>query len=198
MKKIILSFFFAACILSFSFAQQKTPTILKGPADWGFERMDFPMGFAPGIKFSGFEEIRFAPGMFDTTSANYFTYAFVVCIEGQKAFQNADIKDFLNKYYKGLCISVGQPKKLSPDTSLVNAYVTDVPSESAASHISFTAVIPFFDTFSNGRKITLYLELNYLIKTEANKTYLTVLVSSSKDNKDIWNKLYEVKKEIVL
>ena len=196
MKKIILSFIFSACILTLSFAQQKTPTIFKGPADWGFERMDFPLGFAPGIKFTGYEEIRFAPGWMDTTSANYFTYAYVVCIDGQKNFQKADIKNFLDTYYKGLCISIGQSKKLTPDTSSVNAEVTDIPVVSGSGNTSFTAVLPYFDTFSNGRKISLYLELDYTIKTDANKTYLTILVSASKDNKDVWNKLHEVKKGI--
>ncbi|MFH0864775.1 MAG: hypothetical protein V1904_01175 [Bacteroidota bacterium] len=197
MKKILLTSVFIAGCITLIFAQQKTPTILKGPADWGFERMDFPLGFAPGIKFTGFEEIRFAPGMFDTTSANYFTYAFVVAIEGQKNFLKADITAFLDEYFKGLCISIGQQKKITPDTSQVNADVTEIPGATASSPFSFTATIPYFDTFSNGRKICLYLELGYTIKTEANKTYLTVLISASKDNKDVWNKLHEVKKEIV-
>jgi hypothetical protein len=197
MKKIYLTLvLFSACI-SLIFAQQKTPTILKSPADWGFERMDLPLGFAPGIKFTGFEEIRFAPGMFDTTSANYFTYAFVVAIDGQKYFQKADIKDLLDKYYKGLCISIAQPKKLTPDTSKVNSEITEVPGPNETATTSFTATLPYFDTFSNGRKINLYLEIDYTVKADVNKTYLTVLVSASKDNTEVWNKLHEVKKGIV-
>lgn len=186
-----------ACCISLIFAQQKTPTILKSPADWGFERMDFPLGFAPGIKFTGFEEIRFAPGMMDTSSANYFTYAFVVAIDGQKNFLKADIKDFLNKYYKGLCMSIGQPKKLTPDTSQVNAEVAEVPGATASTPPTYTAAIPYFDTFSNGRKINLYLEIESTVKADLNKTYITILVSASKDNKEVWNKLHDIKKGIV-
>ena len=97
MKKIITICFFISIIAHLQLsAQQKAATILKSPTDWGFERMDFPLGFAPGIKFTGFEEIRFAPGMMDTTKSDYFTYAFVVSIDGQKNLNLSDIKDFLN------------------------------------------------------------------------------------------------------
>jgi hypothetical protein len=195
MKRSLISVLLVFCI-ALVFAQQKPATILKGPADWGFERMDFPLGFAPGIKFTAFEEIRFAPNWMDTTSANYFTYAYVVSIEGQKNFLKADIKDFLNKYYKGLCIAMGQPKKLNPDTSKVNAEVTEIPGSNGAAATSFTATMPYFDTFSNGRKISLYFELDYTIKADVNITYLTVLVSSKKDDTVVWNKLHEVKKGI--
>jgi hypothetical protein len=46
-------------------------TVLKEPADWRFERLPIPPQFAPDIRINGFEEVRFAPGMFDVVS-NYF------------------------------------------------------------------------------------------------------------------------------
>lgn len=197
MKKLILTLILSACCIATIIAQPKTATILKGPADWGFERMEFPLGFAPTINFKAFEEIRFAPGWMDTTSANYFSYAYVVSIEGQKNFTKADIKNFLDKYYKGLCIAMGPPNKSKPDTSLVNAEVTEVAKTDSNSTAAFISTLPYFDTFTSGRKINLYFEIDYTIKASANKTYLTVLVSASKDNKVIWDKLHEVKKGIV-
>lgn len=197
MKKIFLTSVLSACCITLIFAQQKTPVILKSPADWGFERMDFPLGFAPTINFKAFEEIRFAPGWMDTTSVNYFSYAYVVSIEGQKNFTKADIKDFLNKYYKGLCVAVGPPNKPKPDTSLVNAEVTEAAKTDSSSTAAFTATLPYFDTFTTGRKITLHLEIDCTVKASSNRTYLTVLVSASKDNKTVWDKLHEVKKGIV-
>jgi hypothetical protein len=187
---VIILFFFSNAI-----AQQKTPTLLKSPADWGFERIDMPFGFALGIKYSGFEEIRFAPGMFDTTSTNYFTYAFVVSFDGTPSFDANKIKDFLDKYYKGLCISVGQPKSLTPDTSQVKA---DVQASIDNYGKDFIATVNFFDTFSNGRKITLYMEIEITAKLSSNKTYMTVLICPGKDNKVIWDKLHEIKGNITL
>ncbi|MEI9895532.1 MAG: EF-hand domain-containing protein [Chthoniobacter sp.] len=40
----------------------KNAVVLKEPADWRLETMSVPPGFAPDVKLSGSEEIRFAPG----------------------------------------------------------------------------------------------------------------------------------------
>lgn len=197
MKKILSTIMIIFCLSNMLKAQPKEAEILKFPTDWGFERMDFPLGFAPKIDYKGFEEIRFAPGMMDTTSANYFTYAFVVAIEGQKNIQKKGLQDFLDTYYKGLCISVGQPKKIYPDTALVKSEVKEMMGESSISPPLYSASLPYFDTFSNGRKILLNMEIEVNVRADKNKTYLTVLVSPSKE-KAIWEKLYEIRKSLVL
>ena len=92
-----------------------TATILKAPADWRFEGMPIPPGFAPEIKLTGSEEVRFAPGMFDTTSSNYFTCVLAIMAEGVSELGAADIQDFLEKYYRGLGTGVDRRKGLSPD-----------------------------------------------------------------------------------
>ncbi|HNW96831.1 MAG TPA: hypothetical protein PKK00_00305 [Bacteroidales bacterium] len=198
MKKIFFTILLMVNFSSLVFSQQQqpNPVILQMPTGWGFERINLPFDFAPEINYSGFEEIRFAPGMFDTTSVNYFTYAFVVCIDGKKNFQKDDIKNFLDKYYKGLCLSVGQPKKLTPDTALIKSEIKVVPS--ATELPIYSATVPFFDTFSNGRKINLFMEIESIIKTETNKTYLTILVSANKSNTEVWNKLHEVRNNMII
>lgn len=198
MKKSFLPLILFTITAVIAFAQPKQPTILMGPADWGFERMDFPLGFAPGLDFKAYEEIRFAPNWNDTASANYFTYVYVVSIEGQKKFNKAEIKNFLEKYYKGLCVAMGPPNKPKPDTSLIKAEVSDAPAADSSTTSGFVAALPYFDTFTTGRKINLRFEIDCTVKTAANRTYLTVLLSASKDNKTIWDKLHEVKKSILL
>jgi hypothetical protein len=39
---------------------EKHIDVLQSPEGWLKESFDFPLGFAPSIKFSGFEELRFA------------------------------------------------------------------------------------------------------------------------------------------
>src|SRR5262245_13172067 len=72
---------------SFGQGRNLTPTVLKGPADWRFERLPIPPGFARDIPWTGFEEARFAPGMFDTASSSYFCYALAITLEGAPAIQ---------------------------------------------------------------------------------------------------------------
>ncbi len=100
---------------------QPQATVLKEPAGWRFERLPIPPQFAPGIKLTGFEEVRFAPGMFDTSSDTYFTCALVIVVDGAPEFDQAAITDFLEKYYRGLSLGVGQRKGMKPDPAQMEA-----------------------------------------------------------------------------
>src|ERR1700720_3090400 len=114
-NQFLVGLFGLALSAAFASAQGPATTILKEPLDWRFERLPVPAPFAPEIKLTGFEEARFAPGMFDTASPNYFTYVMVISADGSPELGRSGIEDFLQKYYKGLSIGVGQHKGLTPD-----------------------------------------------------------------------------------
>jgi hypothetical protein len=202
--KTFRNFIFSGIIMLLSiqaFAQNQNSAalILKTPADWGFERYDFPIDFAPGINYKGFEEIRFSPGMMDTASAFYFSYIFAVAINDSVNLNEADIEDFLNKYYQGLSASVGKSKKLNPDTAQMKATVTNVPTPPNSSVKSYNAGISFFDTFSNGHKIFLSMEIETSYNKSNHNTYMVVIVSAAdKDKTEVWNKLREIRKGAVI
>ena len=63
---------------------QPLPQFSKSPRTGASRRLPMPPPFAPGVKLTGFEEARFAPGMFDTSSANYFTYVLVITADGDQ------------------------------------------------------------------------------------------------------------------
>jgi hypothetical protein len=173
----------------------QTPALLKGPADWRFEKMPVPPRFAPDIKLTGFEEARFAPGMFDTSSSNYFTYVLTLSVNGTEAVDAAAIKDFLDKYYKGLSAAVGRGKQLTPDLSQTNAVVTPTKaSEEASSH--YEAKLIFFDTFNDGRKVGLNLEIRVTAKPAVKKTFITLLISPQPPAAEVWKKLHEIETTI--
>ena len=181
----------------------QTPALLKGPADWRFEKMPIPPRFAPDIKLTGFEEARFAPGMFDTGSPNYFTYVLTVSANGTEPLDAAAIKDFLDKYYKGLSAGVGRRKQLAPDVSQINAVVTPAPSSQAAPSSqgasgSYEAKVTFFDTFNDGRKIALNMEIRVTAKPAAKKTFVRLLISPQPPAAEVWKKLHDIEKTIHL
>ena len=187
-----------SCFITTSaFAQGRnvTPTLLKGPEDWRFERLPIPPGFAPGIKWKGFEEARFAPGMFATGAENYFTYALAVSVEGTNSIQVAELKDFLDQYFSGLSIAVGKRKGLKPDPAQFGAEVTSVKSEFTGLS-RFAAKLPFFDTFNDGRKVLLNLEISVLPKTDAAKTLVVLLISPQSKDAPVWSELRNIAKTV--
>ena len=171
------------------------PSILKEPADWRFEKMPIPPGFAPDVKVNGMEEVRFAPGVFDNTSPNYFTYVLVLAAEGSPDLSAAGIRDFLEKYYRGLSVAVGRGRGMSPDSSQMTAEV--MPAASGGKD-RYNAKVIFFDSFTDGRKITLNIEAHVTPRPASGKSYLTLLISTQPHDNAIWEKLRGIEGKLSL
>jgi hypothetical protein len=163
---------------------QPTPAMLLEPADWRFERLPIPPGFARDIPWTGYEEARFSPGMFDTKSATHFTYALSICIDGTLEIGAKELKDFFDKYFKGLSTMVGRGKGMKPDPAVFNAEV--MPSDNAG---QFSAKVPFIDTFTDGRQLTLNLEIDVRPLPKAQKTQIILLISPQATDAEIWKQL---------
>jgi hypothetical protein len=188
-------FFFGLLALTLSAvsarAQAPAATILMEPLDWRFERLPVPAPFAPEIKFTGFEEARFAPGMFDTSSANYFTYVMVIAADGSPELGRSGIEEFLQKYYKGLSIGVGRRKGLTPDPAQMKAEVTPMRSGEG-----YTAKVVFFDIFNDGRKLILNLEAHVISRPGIKNTYVSLLVSPQSRDSAVWQTLRGIEKNL--
>jgi len=77
-------------------------SILEAPAGWGTEIIPFPMHFAPAIDLQGYEELAFAPGWQDSTSANLWSIAYVWSIEPKGDLTTEQLARYLELYYDGL------------------------------------------------------------------------------------------------
>ena len=191
MKHLALLLVLACASITPSIAQraQPAPTMLLGPADWRFERLPIPPEFARDIPWTGYEEARFSPGMFDTNSATHFTYALSICIDGTREIQAKELKDFFDKYFIGLSTMVGRGKGMQPDSAVFNAVVT--PGDKAG---LFSAKVPYVDTFTDGRQITLNLEIEVRPKPGPNKkTQIILLISPQFADAEVWKQLHEIR-----
>jgi hypothetical protein len=101
---------FLSCLCSKTLAQSK-PTF-DGPSwkppyqleldSWGIERFPIPIDFAPSIKYSGVEDIRFTKGWSNQKSPDYWSYAFLWLLDNSPVQNVAVIQKNLNAYYDGL------------------------------------------------------------------------------------------------
>ncbi|MCH9034286.1 MAG: hypothetical protein IID42_07255 [Planctomycetes bacterium] len=97
----------------------------KTPPDWRFERIDFPLPFAPELKYDGFEELRFAPGMFNAKSDTYFTYIFAMKLTSKAVLDAPGLKSLLETYFRGLCKAVSEGTDFKIDGSKISAKVRE-------------------------------------------------------------------------
>lgn len=172
-------------------AQKFEPELLLYPENWRFERLDFPLDFAPNIQYEGFEELRFAPGMFDTLANDYFTYVFAIEINKDEKLKKDELHSFLSMYYKGLCMEVAKSNNFLVDTTKVSVEIQTINSNS-----SFHGKIFFFDTFTNGKEITLYVEINAIAFNE--KQQIIAFVSPQNKDSEIWKSLYKIRDKVLL
>jgi hypothetical protein len=171
--------------------QPQAEMMLPTPADWRFERIDFPLSFAPELKYQGFEELRFAPGMFNAESETYFTYIFAMKITDDAALDAAELKSLLETYFRGLCRTVAKEKKFDVDVSKISAQVqADQSKAQTARH--FRAAVESFDPFVTGKPLTLNLEM---IVIDAGRTdhRIFAAISPKPIDSPIWKLLRTLK-----
>jgi hypothetical protein len=78
------------------------PYILDIPKGWNIERFSLPAEFAPQMSFRGVEELRFPPGWGDSTSAEYWSYAYLWWLNGKAVVNEVSLQTNLQTLYTGL------------------------------------------------------------------------------------------------
>ena len=192
MKSAVLSF---TILVAFSIAvkaQENKPEILMEPSAWEFEKFPLPPSFATAITYKGFEELRFAPGMFKKDAHDYFTYVFVAQIDSSVIISQDDVKNYLVNYYKGLCAVTAKDRKLVIDTSKINAAVYR-RKKSTTNYTTYDAVINLFGVFADGAPVTLNMEVSLIKNAPAKKSWLFFIASPLNKKDETWNQLYGIR-----
>ena len=196
MNKLLASLIIVSLTIAAQ-SQDHKPTLLPEPANWVFERFELPPSFAPGISYKGVEELRFAPGFYKKDTVTYFAYAFVAQLDDVTTVSQADVKDYLVKYYKGLCGVVAKDRKLVIDTTQISAIV-EKKKNSPANETTYNASVNMFGVFTDGAALKLNLEVKILTNVVTRKTYLIILASPREKTGDVWKKLYEIRQEFTI
>ncbi len=196
LKKYILFLIITFGVLNVAFAQKTEASLLPEPKDWRLEKINFPLDFAPDIDLKGFEELRFALGMFDRTSDNYFSYVFAIRITDDVSLTAKELKPFLLKYYRGLCAAVAKSKKMTVDVSKIDVILKLITL--TKDHATYEVELVYFDTFNNGEEIRLHIEIESKKDIKTKISYLLALASPAPKEAVIWKKLYEIKKTATL
>lgn len=163
------------------------------PPDWRFERIEFPLPFAPELTYDGFEELRFAPGMFDAQSETYFTYIFAMKITNEISIDGKLLKSLLETYFRGLCRTVAKGTDFDIDTSKISAKVHEEHHEAPQSR-RFTVLLDSYDPFVTGKTLKLYLEV-VVVARHRNDHRIFAAVSPKPTGDPVWKLLRKLKQE---
>jgi hypothetical protein len=137
-----------------------------GPPAWRGERIALPPGFAPDLGWTGVEEIRFAPGMFEAEAPDFFSYILVFHLAPDSDVSEAGLKRELLVYYRGLAKAVMASKQKIVDPAgfaitLNKAEGSALAAPEAAPKAEgWTGTLDWIEPFATEKPQKLHLEVH--------------------------------------
>ncbi len=166
-----------------------------GIAGWQTEQILFPMDFAPSLSYTGYEDLRFAPGWGNAGSPEKWAYTFVWWLDGSPIFSETSLKKDLETYYSGLT----QRRAIADYDDLKNYFpaIAQVKKTTTSGDdiASFTATIHLYDAQVTKKPADLYAKIH--IKPAANKQRSIVLfeIAGFPSTAPVWKQLDQINTE---
>ncbi len=165
-----------ALILSSMLGAQAPELPLR--AGWRKERLEFPLSFAPGLPYKGYEDLRFMPGMFNPDAKDYFSYAFVWWIEGLPTLDAKGLESQLTAYFQGLATDVGKGKSLNIPSGATLVHVKRVARINVD---AFQASVRTVDAFNGARALDLRLDIQVQRRQDHTAVFFAVAPKQGRD-----------------
>jgi hypothetical protein len=163
---------------------------IETPKGWRTETLKLPTGFAKDMKWTGFEEVRFAPGMFRPDAEDFFTYCFVFCLPKQSAPDQKTMTAELLKYYRGLAVAVTRGSGIDVKPKSFTLKLTPVKD----SKTQFKGVMTWVEPFRTGKPQTLLLEIELQANESIEGTLMKVAVSPKPHDAKLWKPMRDMLK----
>jgi len=158
------------------------------PLGWRTETIPFPLGFAPGLRYDGLEEVRFAPGMFKPDREDFWTYAFVWWLSGSVAFAARTLEADLADYFEGLSLAVEHQDGFDPQQATATAVIEPVPQTKPGEAL-FEGTVLTHDPFATHARITLNVQIRVFRCEIEDRTVGLFLLSPQPSEHPLWGEL---------
>ncbi len=171
-------------------AEESLKVDIETPKGWRTETLSLPTGFAKDMKLTGFEEVRFAPGMFRPDAEDFFTYCFVFCLPGQNPPDEKTLTAELLKYYRGLAVAVTRRSGIDVKPDSFTLTITPVKDSKKKSR----AVMTWLEPFATQKPQTLNLEIESVLESSIKGCLLKIAVSPKPSDAEVWKPMRKMLK----
>ena len=159
--------------------------LLKTSDTWGKELFSIPLHFAKDIKLKGFEDARFPKGWNDTTSPNFWTYAFAWKVNINNELTIMQVEDYIKKYYDGLLEGVNKEKDLVLPKTTVEIAINNSGN--------FIGKATIYDTFITRKPLVLNFDIEQVLCENNSKSIIVFRISPKSFNHEVWKVLKKIK-----
>ncbi len=199
MKQLLFVLCILACLNSFGQEPKKEfdphnwnpPYSLSAPKGWDVERFAIPISFAPAIPYSGVEDVRFAPGWGNTSSNEYWTYAFLWYLDNQPETNSKVIERNLKGYYTGLIGSNIERRKIPVEKiTPVRVSIEEIKTEKGDMK-TFSGKIEMLD-YMEQKPITLHCMVHLKSCSGQTKSFIFYQISRKPFSDTLWQSLKQL------
>jgi len=187
---VFLFALFAVALSEATVAEEPIRVEMETPKGWRTETLSLPTGFAKDMKLTGFEEVRFAPGMFRPDAEDFFTYCFVFCLPDQSPPNPKVLTEELLKYYRGLAVAVTRRSGIDVKSAPFTLKITPVKDSKTKSR----AVMTWIEPFATRKPQTLNLEIESVIDSSVKGCLLKIAVSPKPHDGNVWKPMRKLLK----
>jgi hypothetical protein len=164
-----------------SFGQEQEDLFfLETNSTWRKEIFQFPLGFAPDIPYEGIEDARFPEGWEDSTSTNFWSYAFAWNIAGTKEIPESELEHNLKMYFDGLM-------------GTQHTMTLMVKREAGYSATKYVGKVLTYDAFFTKKQLVLNVLIDKFSYDNKTKSVILLRFSPKEFKHDVWHMLEEVK-----
>ncbi len=164
---------------------------LPFPPGWETELFSIPISFAPEIAYKGIEDIRFAPGWGKSGSKEYWSYAFLWCLENKPVIDAKTIEENLQLYYSGLLQSNAQKYKLPAEKITAVKTTIEKTTTLAGDAATFNGSVAMID-YMKQEPITLNCIIHLKYCAGNNNTFLFHEISPQPFTDSTWENLHKL------
>lgn len=155
------------------------------PQGWTTEHIPFPIDFAPGIPFKGFEDLRFPAGWGDTASDEHWSYMFLWWLEGQQSFDNTTLEKYYTEYYSGLVGRNIEQRKIPKDRIVPTKVQITKLAAATGDRETYSGKINMLN-YMTQKPIVLNIKVHVKDCKEAGRTAVFNEISPQPDTHRIW------------
>ncbi len=161
-------------------------SILSTDRNWVKEIIQFPIDWAPDLKLTGFEELRFAPKWSDSLEGGFWSLVMAWEVEATKALTSEEIELNFRAYFDGLMI----PNHWA--TTFPKPMVLFVPVSTDGKKNTLVGKMKFFDGFHTGKLTTVNIKVETHFCKVKNRAVTVFRISPQKLDHEIWSKLFSI------
>jgi hypothetical protein len=192
MIRTLLLLLMLAAPVSAAAEEADLPFFLPTPEGWKTETIPFPLNFAPELDYEGLEELRFAPGMFDSTAADFWTYTFVWWVEADGFPTKEQLEKELVAYWDGLArvVAPGKGFDMGDHQSVVKLQPFPNKIEGEAGYYGKARI---FEAFATGQPLELSLSIWFDQCEEQEARVIHFEVSPQPKSHEVWETMKSIR-----